>query len=93
MNAADAFDIGNFDDDDTKGIKVSETIVVVAGFFFCAFRFTDHHFMTVCWCELCTQVQDDDQRLYRRFNLLVSDSWQAEMLGRSRLWNPNESSS
>lgn len=46
VNAADAFDIGNFDDDDTKGIK----------------------------------VQDDDQRLYRRFNLLVSDSWQAEML-------------
>lgn len=48
MNAADAFDIGNFDDDDTRGIKVAE----------------------------------EDQRLYRRFNLVVSDRWQAEMMGR-----------
>ena len=24
MNAADAFDIGNFDDDETKGIKLAE---------------------------------------------------------------------
>ena len=48
MNAADAFDIGNFDDDDTRGIKVAE----------------------------------EDQKLYRKFNLVVSDRWQAEMMGR-----------
>lgn len=48
VNAADAFDIGNFDDDDTRGIKVAE----------------------------------EDQKLYRRFNLVVSDRWQAEMMGR-----------
>lgn len=48
MNAADAFDIGNFDDDDTRGIKVAE----------------------------------EDQKLYRRFNLVVSDRWQAEMMGK-----------
>jgi hypothetical protein len=26
VNAADAFDIGNFDEDDTKGIKVNENL-------------------------------------------------------------------
>ena len=47
VNAADAFDIGNFDDDDTRGIKVAE----------------------------------EDQKLYRKFNLVVSDRWQVEMMG------------
>jgi len=46
VNAADAFDIGNFDDDETKGVKLI----------------------------------DDDQRNYRRFNVLVTDRWQAEMI-------------
>lgn len=46
VNAADAFDIGNFDDEDTKGIRMG----------------------------------DEDQRMYRKFNLLVSDRWQAEMM-------------
>ena len=28
VNAADAFDIGNFDDDETKGVKVSQSSVL-----------------------------------------------------------------
>lgn len=28
VNAADAFDIGNFDEDDTKGIKVLHSIII-----------------------------------------------------------------
>ena len=51
MNAADAFDIGNFDDDDIRGIKVAE----------------------------------EDQKFYQKFNLVVSDRWQAEMMGGSLL--------
>ena len=47
VNAADAFDIGNFDDDDTRGIKMAE----------------------------------EDQKIYRKFNLVVSDRWQAELMG------------
>jgi beta-adrenergic-receptor kinase len=46
VNAADAFDIGSFDEDDTKKIKLSEA----------------------------------DQKVYKSFNLLVPDRWQAEMM-------------
>ena len=47
VNAADAFDIGSFDDDETRGVKLEE----------------------------------EDQTRYKVFTLLVSDSWQAEMMG------------
>jgi len=30
---------------------------------------------------LSIQLIDDDQRNYRRFNVLVTDRWQAEMIG------------
>ncbi|KXJ11686.1 beta-adrenergic receptor kinase 2 isoform X1 [Exaiptasia diaphana] len=45
VNAADAFDIGSFDEDDVKGIKMS----------------------------------DQDQEIYKDFNLVVSERWQAEI--------------
>ncbi|KAK3710152.1 hypothetical protein QZH41_010549 [Actinostola sp. cb2023] len=45
VNAADAFDIGSFDEDDVKGIKMSE----------------------------------QDQEIYKDFNLVVSERWQAEI--------------
>nr|XP_039268673.1 beta-adrenergic receptor kinase 2-like [Styela clava]XP_039268674.1 beta-adrenergic receptor kinase 2-like [Styela clava] len=45
VNAADAFDIGNFDDDETKGIKLTE----------------------------------DNQAIYKDFDLTVSSRWQAEI--------------
>jgi len=28
-----------------------------------------------------TQLVEDDQKVYRRFNVVVSDRWQAEMMG------------
>ena len=31
---------------------------------------------------LLLQLTDEDQRIYRRFNILVSDRWQAEVMGR-----------
>ena len=31
------------------------------------------------------QLNDDDQKMYNRFNVVVSDRWQAEMMGRCGL--------
>lgn len=45
VNAADAFDIGSFDEDDVKGIKMT----------------------------------DQDQEIYKDFNLTVSERWQQEI--------------
>jgi beta-adrenergic-receptor kinase len=47
VNAADAFDIGSFDSDETRSVKLTE----------------------------------DDQKTYSRFNVVVSDRWQAEIMG------------
>lgn len=46
VNAADAFDIGSFDSDETRGIKMTE----------------------------------DDQKIYTKFSVVVSDRWQMEMM-------------
>jgi beta-adrenergic-receptor kinase len=46
VNAADAFDIGSFDSDETRSVKLTE----------------------------------DDQKTYSRFNVVVSDRWQAEIM-------------
>ena len=45
VNAADAFDIGSFDEEDTKGIKVSETPRSVKQTPYC------HHEMCLLWCS------------------------------------------
>ena len=31
-----------------------------------------------------SQLNDEDQKIYNRFNVVVSDRWQAEMMGKSR---------
>lgn len=66
VNAADAFDIGSFDEEDTKGIKVS---------FFFIFRcqvFPLYFFFFF-------QLTDADQDLYKNFPLVISERWQAEV--------------
>ncbi len=42
----------------------------------------------VCGCASYLQLNESDQKLYRRFNLLVPDRWQVEMMGMLVLETP-----
>ncbi len=67
VNAADAFDIGNFDEDDTKGIKVNEIL------FFRVKIIIDFYF---------DQLTESDQELYKNFPIVISERWQQEITGK-----------
>ena len=64
VNAADAFDIGSFDEEDTKGILSFDQIYlrVFIQFFFSGIKLTEA-----------------DQELYKNFPLVISERWQAEV--------------
>lgn len=74
MNAADAFDIGSFDEEDTKGIKVLGRrgwAHVQGG-------------RGLGWAPGADpvppcQLLESDQELYRNFPLTISERWQQEV--------------
>lgn len=68
VNAADAFDIGNFDDDEVKGVKVSSFDEVPPS----AFHWKLVNIMHV-------QLGEADSDLYKNFNITISERWQAEI--------------
>lgn len=45
VNAADAFDIGSFDEEDTKGIKVSYSLLLFCFVFLCFFFCTSMYIL------------------------------------------------
>lgn len=69
VNAADAFDIGSFDEEDTKGIKVLKII--------------SHDLLRLNpnspYFFLCIQLTEADQDLYKNFPLVISERWQNEV--------------
>lgn len=85
MNAADAFDIGSFDEDDTKKIKVSVGEHGAKSLFNNIVQYRSTCMWTVLHLQwhlfILLQLSDEDQKIYKNFNLLVPDRWQVEMMG------------
>lgn len=72
MNAADAFDIGSFDEEDTKGIKVSSSLSLpLVPTLSCV--------PSVSLSLFVFQLLDSDQELYKNFPLVISERWQQEV--------------
>ncbi|NXP62498.1 ARBK1 kinase, partial [Chloropsis cyanopogon] len=70
VNAADAFDIGSFDEEDTKGIKVPGTGAEPGGVGVPQPLTSTSH---------PAQLLESDQELYRNFPLTISERWQQEV--------------
>lgn len=72
VNAADAFDIGNFDEDDTKGIKVRYI------YFFFLFSFLVYLFLI--FALFYFKLTEADQEIYKDFAIVISERWQQEIV-------------
>jgi beta-adrenergic-receptor kinase len=92
VNAADAFDIGSFDEEDTKGTSY---IFIRNTFFLMLKKTFDFPFSilippfllpsNICRIDLLfllflgLKLTDADQELYKNFPLVISERWQAEV--------------
>lgn len=75
MNAADAFDIGSFDEEDTKGIKVPGRRGRAVG----GQGWQAAPDPAIPACFPARQLLESDQELYRNFPLTISERWQQEV--------------
>lgn len=82
VNAADAFDIGSFDEEDTKGYKVrlarskarhDVRLISIPG----AIQTLNHSSNPLVY--FLPQLTEKDQELYQNFPLVISERWQAEV--------------
>ncbi|OXB59144.1 hypothetical protein ASZ78_006691 [Callipepla squamata] len=92
VNAADAFDIGSFDEEDTKGIKYLRFLLlalVCAGrsgikalgsYELLGIRVVERTKTLVSFVSFIScKLLDSDQELYKNFPLVISERWQQEV--------------